>query len=158
MKSNNVGGENMCIQYENRTKDTHLGFIQSVVTRMGQNSLQTKSWCITLTVALITFYTARDIKPENVRFFIVLWTVDTLFLIIYACYFLLEKRYRCLYDVVAGLESDGGVMVANYSLKIPDELKERKTWWRAILTRSVLRFYGVLFIYQCGILATLNCG
>lgn len=35
---------------------THLGYIQSTITRMGQNAFQAKAWCITIITALLVFY------------------------------------------------------------------------------------------------------
>lgn len=31
-----------------KINETHLGYIQAVINRMGQNSFQAKTWCITV--------------------------------------------------------------------------------------------------------------
>lgn len=46
---------------------THLGYIQSTITRMGQNAFQAKAWCITIITALLVFIWKRHLMPQNTQ-------------------------------------------------------------------------------------------
>lgn len=75
----------------------HLGFIQSIISRMGANSFLLKGWSVTLVAAMF----ALSAKEANYKFVVlsyfpifVFWALDAYFLH-------QEKLYRKLYEEVA---------------------------------------------------------
>lgn len=78
-------------------KIAHLGFIQSIITRMSTNSFLLKGWSVTI-VAAIFALSAKD-SDKNFLFLayfpvLMFWSLDSFFL-------RLEKLYRNLYEQVA---------------------------------------------------------
>ena len=82
---------------ENKIK--HLEFIQTVITRMNQNSFQIKGWMITIVSALLALYASSGkqiyilvaIVPT-----VIFWFLDTYYL-------QQERKFRGVYNDVAGL-------------------------------------------------------
>jgi len=81
----------------NEKNVAHLGFIQGVINRMGNNSFLIKSWAVTL-VAAIFALSAQDASKNFVYLalfpLIFFWWLDAFFLH-------QEKLYRILYEKVA---------------------------------------------------------
>ena len=78
---------------ENKIK--HLEMIQSIITRMAQNSFMIKGWSLTLVVAMFAFV------PKTAYLFIPIVIVPVLIFVCLDAYYLqLERRYRKLYDIV----------------------------------------------------------
>ncbi len=143
-------------QSKYRIKEAHLSFIQPIITRMGQNSIQIKSWCITLITALITFYASNRTSFDYRCFIWVLVVANILFLLMDVYYLALEKGYRHLYKVVAGIESYRDVIIKDYDTTLPEQFKEIKMLPEAIRSISIRVFYLLLFLGQGIILLSLN--
>jgi len=74
-----------------------LDLIQSVITRMAQNSFYMKGWCMTLVAAIFSLSekvgTVNDVAMPLAIMSAFFWVLDTNYLI-------LEKKYRGLYALV----------------------------------------------------------
>ena len=104
-------------------KIKHLEMIQSLTTRMAQNSFMIKGWTLTLVVAMFAF------APQTEWFFL---PIVLLPILIFACldayYLQLEKRYRNLYDIVRNKEDDE----IDFQLKISKDCKTKKDDFRSV--------------------------
>ena len=127
---------------EKKINTTHLGFIQSLVDRMGQNSFHAKEWCVTVITALVAFYLTQDkvtIRPVAV---IMAGVVTILFAFVDAYYLHLERGYRYLYKVAAQIVEDD--TVKPYSMSRPKKYKGLKPFLRALFSLSTGLFYFVI--------------
>ena len=99
---------------ENKIK--HLEMIQSIITRMAQNSFMIKGWSLTLVVAMFAFV------PKTAYLFIPIVIVPVLIFVCLDAYYLqLERRYRKLYDIVREKEESD----VDFNLKITEQCKIR---------------------------------
>lgn len=78
----------------NDIKSKHIDLVQSIVTRMAQNSFVIKGWMITIVVGLFIFLQNDNLK-NNLFIYLVpiigFWSLDS--------YYLWQERlYRKLYD------------------------------------------------------------
>ena len=132
---------------ERKTNTDYLGFIQSVITRMGQNSFQSKSWCITIVAALaaILFNNSKDEQQSSpcvvgmvgILSVLLFWLLDSYYLY-------LERGYRQLYKIAAGLVE--GQTCAPYDMEIPKEWLRGGRYVRAVFSKSVFPFYLAIII------------
>lgn len=114
-------------------KIAHLGFIQGVINRMGNNSFLIKGWAVTL-VAAIFALSANDANKNFVylAFFplIFFWWLDAFFLH-------QERLYRKLYEKVAdGTESSDLFNMNAYKYK-----SEVACFCNVIFSKTLLWFY-----------------
>lgn len=118
-------------------KEYHLGLIQSIVSRMGNNSFLIKGWCSTLVSAILVFATDKG----NRSIMLVCFIPTVLFWILDAYYLYKEQLYRDKYDQVR-MEPEPSI---DYSLEIIPNSGGR-TWVKAYFSRTLLIFYGGLII------------
>ena len=128
-------------------KIKHLEMIQSVITRMAQNSFMIKGWALTLVVAMIAFV------PKTASLFIPIVIVPLLIFAFLDSYYLqLERRYRKLYDVVRNKEEDK----INFDLKLTEECKiPSNRFINCLFSRSILVYYAPILIVAIGIIIGL---
>lgn len=125
----------------------YLTFIQDVITRMNRNAFQLKGWCITIVAALAAL--AVD-KGSNLLFGVAaISTVPFCFLDAY--YLLMERQFRGLYtDVISGSADIKlfSMPINRYTQKEAKTEAEKKkyTYWRVVCSRTVLGFYGSMFL------------
>ena len=119
-------------------KISHLGFIQGVINRMGNNSFLIKGWSITLTTALLALL--KD--SENLYIAIIpilfFWWLDAFFLH-------QERLYRELYNDISKNENFSPPFSMNpqkYAPHIPN-------LWKTLQTKTLFGFYGSLLIMIC---------
>lgn len=121
-------------------KIAHLGFIQDVINRMGNNSFLIKGWVIALVAAMF----ALSAKEANSKFgylvilpVLVFWGYDG--------YFLYQERlYRWLYSKVA----DETVTSAHYTMDALVVAKDKGVGavFSACLSKTLLPFYAGVII------------
>lgn len=96
-------------------KIKHLEFIQDIITRMNKNSFQLKGWMITIVSALLALYGGSNndiyiwiaIAPT-----IIFWLLD-------AYYLQQERKFRGVYNDVAGLSSeDQRIVIRDFEMPI----------------------------------------
>lgn len=119
-------------------KVKHLEFIQGVVNRLSTNSFLLKGWSVVLVAALLGLGTQEE-TAELVYLallpVLVLWGLDG--------YFLWQERlYRLLYDFVREKDEES----IDFSMNPKPIMGEDKGWHRAVFSRTLVTFHGVLII------------
>ncbi|SCL49069.1 hypothetical protein GA0070606_1410 [Micromonospora citrea] len=74
-------------------EDAYLQMIQSVITRLATQSTAVKTWCVTVTAALLGF----GAKAETAIVVFIAFYVIVAFAVLDAYYLCLERAYRTLY-------------------------------------------------------------
>ena len=128
----------------NKVNETHLGYIQAVIDRMGQNSFHAKEWCVTVVSALIAFYLTKDADNSRPAIAITAGVVTILFCVVDAYYLHLERGYRDLYKVAAKLEEDSDFKP--YSMSRLEKSKGFGHYMKAFISISTGLFYLVILI------------
>ncbi len=130
-------------------KETHLGMIQNVINRMGQNSFLIKGWCVTLISALFAL-SAKDsqILFVYLAYFPILtfWGLDG--------YFLYQERlFRKLYDNVRNISENK----IDYSMDRSGlEITMKETWICSTLSKTLIPFYLVLIASTIIVILIIN--
>lgn len=117
-------------------KEKHLEFTQGVINRMGQNSFLIKGWTVTLVSALF----ALAAKDANQKFVVVAYFPTLVFWLLDSYYLYQERLFRKVYDHVRK-ESN-----VDYSLNTKKFDKGISDWAGAALSKTMLLFYGIVFI------------
>lgn len=125
------------IKMENKLK--YLEFLQNVITRMNGNSFLIKGWTITLVSALF----ALAAKDANLKFAIISYIVIPVFWSLDGFYLSTERQYRALYCQVALIKKDEDI---NFCMNASNFESEDRTWFRASFSKTLLLFYGFLFV------------
>lgn len=119
-------------------KISHLGFIQSIINRLGLNSFLIKGWTVTLTVAMFALparHALAGVVALSLLPVLVFWWLDASFLH-------QERLYRKLYDDVARLERPD--VTLNLSTALIMAPKPR--WMEAAFSPTLRMFYGTIVI------------
>lgn len=119
-------------------KIAHLGFIQGVINRMGNNSFLIKSWAITLVAAIFALSAENsNTKFTYISFFpmILFWWLDAFFLH-------QEKLYRKLYEKVANNTEPS----AEFSMNAYKYKKEVDCFCKVFFSKTLLYFYGLIIV------------
>ncbi|MEF1327824.1 hypothetical protein [Vibrio sp. M260121] len=119
-------------------KIAHLGFIQGVINRMGQNSFLLKGWSITLVAALF----ALAAKDANEQFALIAYIPTVVFWLLDAFFLHQEKLYRKLYEQVAEEIIDSSKFTLNTSV-VKDSVEGYAS---VILSKTLLPFYGLIIL------------
>ncbi len=80
----------------------HLEFIQNIITRMNTNSFQIKEWTVALVSAILALY----VSTQNNCFILLGILPSLLFWFLDAYYLTQERKFRGLYNNVAGIEEN----------------------------------------------------
>ena len=120
-------------------KISHLNMIQSIITRMGNNSFALKGWAVGIMIAVYAFAGKSNVKAVIVTLMplIVFWFIDTYYL-------MLERKYRCLYDDVR-IKDDKEIDFSMNPNDVKINLKDVKKYgfFNIFFSKSVLPFYLV---------------
>jgi hypothetical protein len=120
---------------DNAAKHTHLQMIQGVINRLSNNSFLLKGWAVVLVSGLFAF-AAKDAKAHfiYIAYFpcVVFWGLDGYFL-------LLERRFRTLYREVSKCDT----RAIDYSM---DASKFHESWLKAVFSKTLLSFHGVIVL------------
>ena len=120
-------------------KISHLNMIQSIITRMGNNSFALKGWAVGIMVAVYAFAGNSNVKAVIVTLMplIVFWFIDTYYL-------MLERKFRCLYDDVRIKdEKDIDFSMNPNDVKINLDEVKKYGFFSIFFSKSVLPFYLV---------------
>ncbi len=132
-------------EQEKKVNEVHLGYIQSVITRMGQNAFQAKAWCITVVAAVLIFYLGKEANGQHLICTIIACAVTALFCFLDTYYLYLERGYRKLYQYAAGLEfSDPPIQ--DYDMRIPKTERGIRQYLKALFSVSTGLFYGAIIL------------
>lgn len=114
----------------------HLELLQSVISRLSNNSFLVKGWCITLNSVLVVVGDRRPAWtaiPVAVTVAVGFWLLD-------GYYLRQERLFRTLYErVAAGRDDPPPVFTMD-----AQRYGGRVTWFEVLLSRPLLFCYGVL--------------
>lgn len=120
----------------NEEKLKHLEFIQNVITRMNSNSFQIKGWAVTIVSALLAIYASS----KNNYFILVGVFPITIFWLLDAYYLSQERKFRGLYNDVAGI-SDNPNEIRLFEMR-PDLYTGGKySFWSSFFSITILKMY-----------------
>lgn len=132
---------------DNKTENkiAHLGFIETTIERMANNSASIKGWSMGIVAALlgIGIISGENINPYRLILFlcaclitIVMWWLD-------AFYLYQEKLYRDLYSIIRNIDDDNKIdfsMDARY--KTIKGMKGKAVCYFSVLkNRTIIPFY-----------------
>ena len=123
-----------------KINETHLGYIQAVINRMGQNSFQAKTWCITVICALLVFYLGQPQTVERANCIVIAIAAVILFGVLDVYYLYLERGYRQLYNIAAELKIPEEP-INDYDMRIPRSERGVLKFFCAFLSPSTGLFY-----------------
>ena len=124
---------------ENKIK--HLEFIQSTITRMNQNSFQIKGWMITLVSALLALYASS----ERVVYILIAIVPAVVFWFLDAYYLQQERRFRGVYNDVAGLSPDDSrINVREFEMPIQKYQCGKYCYFNVLFSRTIFPLYGIV--------------
>lgn len=119
-------------------KQKHLEFIQGVINRLATASFRLKGWAVVLVAALFVLMREElgGLAPIVLLPVLIFWGLDG--------YFLWQERlFRALYDHVRVLQ-EGSV---DFSMNVSAFRNGwKQTWMGAILSITLIMFYGALAV------------
>jgi hypothetical protein len=137
-------------------KRQHLEFIQDVITRMNTNCSQAKAIAITVVSALLAIYAST----QNIMFILLGIAPTILFWFLDAYYLQLERKFRGIYEDVAGLEKRVEVRLYEMPIeKYTRTLHKKFSYWNVFSSKTVLGLYLtlVLFLVIIACVLKFNC-
>ena len=124
-------------------KIKHLEFIQSTITRMNQNSFQIKGWMITLVSALLALYASS----EKVVYILIAIVPAVVFWFLDAYYLQQERRFRGVYNDVAGLSPDDSrINVREFEMPIQKYQCGKYCYFNVLFSRTIFPLYGIVIV------------
>ena len=123
----------------------HLEFIQSIVTRMNTNSFQIKSWTVALISAILALYAST----KNINFILLGIFPAILFWFLDAYYLTQERKFRGLYDDVAGIS--GGGPITTFSMNTAKYKEKKYCYWNVMWSRTIWTIYLLLILFLCAL-------
>lgn len=126
---------------ENKIK--HLEFIQSTITRMNQNSFHIKGWMITLVSALLALYASS----EKVVYILIAIVPAIVFWFLDAYYLQQERRFRGVYNDVAGLSPDNSrINVREFEMPIQKYQCGKYCYFNVLFSKTIFPLYGIVIV------------
>ena len=127
-----------------KPNETYLGFIQSTITRMGQNSFQAKAWGITIVTALQAFMLEKLDDDLKLICYIMSIFVTVLFGHLDIYYLYLERGYRVLYNIAAKINTNSTVV--DFDMKIPNSERGVNKFFKAFFSLTTGGFYTAVIV------------
>ncbi len=132
----------------------HLEFIQNVITRMNTNSFQIKGWAVTLVSATLALYAST----KNDCFILVGVFPSLIFWFLDAYYLTQERKFRGLYDDVAGV-SEKPFDLKPFAMR-PDLYTSKRCkkygYWNVFRSPTIWKLYVPVIIMLIGIFIYLK--
>jgi hypothetical protein len=139
-KNTNAIGRNLKGEYAMSTeKETYLGFIQNIITRMNKNSFQIKGWQTGIVSALIVLSTSM----KNAAIIYIALFPTVIFWLLDAYYLLQERKFRGLYNDAAGLTAKP-LVATLYSMNIGKynrSISKNYTYWNVLKSKTIWPLY-----------------
>lgn len=124
-------------------KIKHLEFIQATITRMNQNSFQIKGWMITIVSALLALYA----NSKNVMYIFIAVVPVIVFWMLDAYYLQQERKFRGIYNDVAGISSeDSNIVIKDFEMPIQKYQCGKYCYFNVLISKTILPLYGVIVI------------
>ena len=130
------------------SKIAHLEMIQTIISRMANNSFSLKSWTVTLVAGIFILAS----KETDKLYFLVAYIPIIVFWLLDAYYLLQERLYRELYNKVRTLSLEKIDFDMNISLD--DFHTEKNTYFCCLLSKTIIGFYLPLALVTVGIIVT----
>ncbi|MEV7328371.1 hypothetical protein [Micromonospora sp. NPDC093244] len=121
-------------------EEAYLQMIQSVITRLSTQSTAVKTWCVTVTAALLGF----GAKADTIVVVFIAFYVIVAFAVLDAYYLCLERAYRALYRDAVGQTTASWILTIERT-RIAD-------------VAGALRSPSIVLIYGSSVLAILGVG
>ncbi|MGW3786415.1 hypothetical protein ACWD5Z_17660 [Micromonospora chokoriensis] len=115
-------------------EEAYLQMVQSVITRLSTQSTAVKTWCVTVTAALLGF----GAKADTLIVVVIAFYVIVAFAILDAYYLCLERAYRALYRDAVSQATASWILTID-GPRIGDVV-------RALRSPSVALIYGSSFL------------
>lgn len=126
--------------------EKHLEFIQNVITRMNTNSFQIKGWAVTIVSALLAIYASS----KNEYFILVAIFPAVVFWFLDSYYLSQERKFRSLYNDVAGVSEDPKDIQA-FAMRPDLYVGGKYMYWSSFWSRTVLGLYLPVVIVVIGL-------
>lgn len=124
----------------------HLEFIQNVITRMNTNSFQIKGWSVVISSALLAIYSST----ENKNFFLVAAIPTLIFWFLDAYYLNQERKFRGLYNDVAGV-TDKPKKIRAFEMRPDLYIGGKYSYWSSFFSITILKMYLSMIVILVGI-------
>ncbi|MBE8233750.1 MAG: hypothetical protein HAW67_08445 [Endozoicomonadaceae bacterium] len=119
----------------------HLEFTQAVITRMNTNSFQIKGWTITLVAALLAIFAST----KNELFVLVSLLPVTLFWGLDSYYLVQERKFRGIYNDIAGLTPDP-ITSKEFEMRPDLYVGKKYSYFNVFTSSTILMLYLSLFV------------
>ena len=124
-------------------KVKHLEFIQSVITRMNQNSFQIKGWMITIVSALLALFASSC----NVIYIFIAIVPVIIFWFLDAYYLQQERKFRGVYNDVAEVtDQTERKEIKNFEMPIHKYQCGKYYYINALFSKTILPLYGLILV------------
>jgi UDP-N-acetylmuramyl pentapeptide phosphotransferase/UDP-N-acetylglucosamine-1-phosphate transferase len=128
----------------NEEKQQHLEFVQNSIARMNENSFKIKSLTVLLATAVLTIYATN--KSSKVLL-LVLISSTILLWILDAYYLQQERKFRGIYDDIAGLKNINYVKMYEMPIQKYTSKKDKKfCLFHIAFSKTIMWFYFALII------------
>jgi len=110
---------------------------------MNQNSFQIKGWMITIVSALLALYA----NSENVIYISIAIVPVVIFWMLDAYYLQQERKFRGVYNDVAGLSPDDSrVSIKDFEMPIQKYQGGKYFYLNVLLSKTILPLYGIAIV------------
>ena len=135
----------------NSDRIKHLEFIQNIITRMNTNSFQIKRMTVTIVAALLAVY----VSTSSVLFLYIPIIPTLLFWFLDSYYLQQERKFRGVYNDVAGLKKI--IEVKPYEMpihKYTKKIDNQFSFWNVFISKTIFWLYfSIIFIIIFTIIA-----
>ena len=125
-------------------KRQHLEFIQNIITRMNTNSFQIKGLAVTIVTALMAIYAST---PKVIFIFLgippalLFWFLDSYYL-------QQERKFRGVYNDVAGLKDIIKVRLYEMPIqKYTKKIDKQFSYWNVFFSPTIKWLYLLIIIF-----------
>ncbi|MDR0926383.1 MAG: hypothetical protein LBO69_01280 [Ignavibacteria bacterium] len=123
--------------------EKHLEFIQDVITRMNTNSFQIKAMAVAIFTGICGIYVVNQINC----IFLIGIIPTLLFWFLDAYYLQQERKFREVYNKVAGLESKLNKDIKDFEMPIKNvEISYCKVFWSCSVFSLYLSMIAILIL------------
>lgn len=116
-------------------KVKNLEMIQNVINRMASNSFMLKGWCLTLDIGILSL----NYETLNKSILFLLYIVIVIFWGLDSYYLLLERQYRCIYDMCLNDE------ISRFDLN-KKNINKKIYYYKCLISRTEIGYYLSLIL------------
>jgi hypothetical protein len=121
-------------------KRKHLDYLQAIISRMNANSFQLKNMAIVILSAMFALFT---VMPKGLLLFLT-GVPLIVFLLLDAYYLQQEKKFRAMYNDVAGLTNRQ--KIRPYELSVDKYHGNGCSFWESLFSETIFLFYVPLLV------------